>query len=510
MKRFIAAVVVFIAVLAVVMGRHSLRDVVAAGDGPPEVELASAAVIPSSGSEPVAAQPQGGGGCDADCYVFTYQGYLEKDGVPVNGTCDLAFSHYTAPTGGTANPPHTLTTSVREGLFTAEVNLGWGPANQGGWVETQARCPAGSGTFTTLSPRTRINGVPFAHALRNGDYAYVGATTDGGYVQLYGAQTGDTRLTGQSLSMKSSFGALNLGAYGFYLNGPNGTLNAALGNNLAFPRNEGSLQLFDASGNLKANLLVSPTSAGGVGGLGLYGPNGQPTILLTDRGPNRNLGFIGVNDISGQTRATMTLFDNGAGSLATFGPNGNANAALANSNAGPNHGWLGVYDPNGAVQASMYVDSSNNGVIFADIKNFRLANPLAPGTEIVYASLEGPEAGAYIRGTAKLVDGRATIIFPDHFRTVAAEEGMTVQVTPLSADSLGLAVVSKSLAGVEVRELQGGNGTYEFDYHVTAVRQGYESYEVIRPSSERDSPGIPDTTAVLAAGENGPAPGSEE
>ena len=57
---------------------------------------------------------------------------------------------------------------------------------------------------------------------------------------------------------------------------------------------------------------------------------------------------------------------------------------------------------------------------------------------------------------------------------------MTVQVTPLSADSLGLAVVEKGLDQIVVQELQHGSGTYAFDYHITAVRRGHERYEVIR------------------------------
>jgi len=63
---------------------------------------------------------------------------------------------------------------------------------------------------------------------------------------------------------------------------------------------------------------------------------------------------------------------------------------------------------------------------------------------------------------------------------------MTVQLTPLSADSLGLAVVRKSLHSIIVRELHSGRGHYDFDYLVTAVRKGFENYRVIRPSDETE------------------------
>jgi hypothetical protein len=83
-----------------------------------------------------------------------------------------------------------------------------------------------------------------------------------------------------------------------------------------------------------------------------------------------------------------------------------------------------------------------------------------------------------------LINGRAVITLPEHFTAVAVEATMTVQLTPRSADSLGLASVEKSLTGIVVRELFNGTGTYEFDYIVMAVRRGHENYEPIRPASD--------------------------
>ncbi|GAG30772.1 unnamed protein product, partial [marine sediment metagenome] len=106
------------------------------------------------------------------------------------------------------------------------------------------------------------------------------------------------------------------------------------------------------------------------------------------------------------------------------------------------------------------------------------------------------------RGTAHLVNGRATVTFPDHFTAVATSQGMTVQITPHSAESKGLAVVERSIKGFVVRELSSGTGTYDFDYTVMTVRQGHEDYRVIRPNTEAlpaeaveagDADGIADT-----------------
>lgn len=132
--------------------------------------------------------------------------------------------------------------------------------------------------------------------------------------------------------------------------------------------------------------------------------------------------------------------------------------------------------------------SSDGGVgeVYADRKNVRVPNPADATTDIWYCCPEGPDAAIYVRGTARLVAGAAHVILPEHFRLLAVETGMTVQVTPLSVDSKGLAITSKRLSGIEVRELAGGAGDYEFDWRVEAVRKGHEDYQVIRPWMRSD------------------------
>jgi hypothetical protein len=67
-------------------------------------------------------------------------------------------------------------------------------------------------------------------------------------------------------------------------------------------------------------------------------------------------------------------------------------------------------------------------------KNFVHPHPEDPNKEIVFVSLEGPEAGTYCRGTAKLTGGAARITLPDSFRLVTAAEGLTAQVTALGKE----------------------------------------------------------------------------
>ena len=49
---------------------------------------------------------------------------------------------------------------------------------------------------------------------------------------------------------------------------------------------------------------------------------------------------------------------------------------------------------------------------------------------------------------------------------------------------MGLAAIDVTADGVEVVELNGGSGTYSFDYVVHAVRKGYEDYQVYLSNEE--------------------------
>jgi hypothetical protein len=109
-----------------------------------------------------------------------------------------------------------------------------------------------------------------------------------------------------------------------------------------------------------------------------------------------------------------------------------------------------------------------------------MPHPERNDTDIWYASLEGPEAAAYERGVATLVNGEAFVPFSDHYRVVANAETMTVIVTPHSIDTYGLAVVSKTDNGFVVKELKGEKGNFSFDWEAKCVRKGWESWEVER------------------------------
>ncbi|MGD1890252.1 MAG: hypothetical protein ACFB15_06605 [Cyclobacteriaceae bacterium] len=156
-------------------------------------------------------------------------------------------------------------------------------------------------------------------------------------------------------------------------------------------------------------------------------------------------------------------------------------------NRGAVYIFNGEIDTSNPPAAGMEVMASGQSRIYAnrieaDSKAFVVDHPEDDTKQIAYISLEGPEAGMYSRGTAKLVDGKATIELPEHFRLMAVESSMTVVLTPLSGQSMGLAVTKKSVeAGILVEELMNGKGNYQFDWEVKSIRKGFENHQVVRP-----------------------------
>jgi hypothetical protein len=99
--------------------------------------------------------------------AFTYQGQLNQNGAPVNGSCDFIFSFYDAATGTGRISAQTLdAVNVSSGLFSVQLD----PNPVGGiftgadrWLEIATRCPAGSGAWSgALTPREQLTATPYS------------------------------------------------------------------------------------------------------------------------------------------------------------------------------------------------------------------------------------------------------------------------------------------------------------------------------------------------------------
>jgi len=107
-------------------------------------------------------------------------------------------------------------------------------------------------------------------------------------------------------------------------------------------------------------------------------------------------------------------------------------------------------------------------------------HPADSTKEIVYVSLEGGEAGTYIRGEAQLINGEVKIELPEHFSLVTAtDSGLTAQITPID-ECQGLRIVKVSHNSLVVKELNGGGSNARFYYLVNGIRKGYEGYNPIK------------------------------
>jgi hypothetical protein len=108
-------------------------------------------------------------------------------------------------------------------------------------------------------------------------------------------------------------------------------------------------------------------------------------------------------------------------------------------------------------------------------KHFVEPHPTDPKKDILYSSLEGREVGTYFRGTASIVNHEAVIVIPEDFRIVTAEEGLTVQVTPIGGYSQ-VYVESKDLNQIVIR----GSQDVPFDYMVNGVRRAFKNFEPVQ------------------------------
>ena len=158
---------------------------------------------------------------------------------------------------------------------------------------------------------------------------------------------------------------------------------------------------------------------------------------------------------------TDQMVDGGRGLF--YGPNGSINVNIGPHDFDSNLGRVDVSGSDGLSKCGLYIDANNGkGVVYADVVQNITNNPKNLNESIHYSGIQGPEAAAYVRGTATLENGESFVAFPEHFTIVANTQSMTVQITPNHFDTYGIAVVKKTKEGFYVKELKGGTGHFSF------------------------------------------------
>lgn len=231
------------------------------------------------------------------------------------------------------------------------------------------------------------------------------------------------------------------------------------------------------------------------GGIHLFDKFGKERINMTSLVSDQTQPYFSLSSAKTNREVIELLSTSSTGEMYIGNSNTNQlNVYAGYSSVGPNYPFLGIGDGAGGESAGMYLNTFGQGVVFGDVKSFRMDDPLESGQEIWYACVEGPEAGAYERGSGELINGEAFVSYSDHFKKVVNTQSVTVQLTPAFSDTYGIAVVEKNANGFRVKELKGGKGNFNFDWEVKAVRKGYENYEVYHKKetlrAKHDSKGI--------------------
>lgn len=243
--------------------------------------------------------------------AFTYQGQLQNNGGPANGTYNLQFLLYNNSAGGAAvaGPVVTYGVTVTNGLFTVPIDFGAGVWNGTAyWLEVDVETN-GAASFTILAPRQPLTPAPYAIfaesansaglsgtipnsslspdvALLDGTQTFTGANSFNQSLKLNGNDLSLENNPASGLGFRSSVAGLSpsggLGAflYGFDV-GYLGTVNP----------DEVSL-FWDFNGNVWVSNNLSTAS------LTLRGASSSGALSVSGNNLNVNAGFLVVDGLS--------------------------------------------------------------------------------------------------------------------------------------------------------------------------------------------------------------------
>jgi len=125
---------------------------------------------------------------------FSYRGYIEESGAPVDGFLDFEFEIFDGLASGNplASPLSVDIVGVEDGEFTVVLDFGDAPfTGERVWLEVRAR-PGGTSTpFTVLTPRQELRAVPYAtHAQFVGASAISSLEIQDGSIETSDLQAG--------------------------------------------------------------------------------------------------------------------------------------------------------------------------------------------------------------------------------------------------------------------------------------------------------------------------------
>jgi hypothetical protein len=115
----------------------------------------------------------------------------------------------------------------------------------------------------------------------------------------------------------------------------------------------------------------------------------------------------------------------------------------------------------------------NFASIQATIKNFDIEHPTKKNPwRLRYSSLEGPEAGVYLRGK---VEGENVISLPEYWKDLVDQDTITVSITPVSNyANYYVSYIGEDKIIIE----QEGGGIFNFHYVIMGERKDLDKIVV--------------------------------
>ncbi len=300
-----------------------------------------------------------------------------------------------------------------------------------------------------------------------GGYFYTGSNGDGDKYGVFGSASGNS--SGETAygvrgyaynSVGESYGVYGYGysgddyAYGGYFS----TGTSAAGINYGVYAESAETPLYAAlSTDAYDHYVTLATSY-----YGIYAVSGASDETFTRYGGRYYSYSQGIS-----YGVNASAFGYGASSV--YGLRGTADADASGATGSAYGAYLSAYSNSTAY--GLYVS--------AGTKNWVNPDPEDPDQSIVYATLEGGENGTYWRGTARLENGVAEVILPDHFRKATSPDYPVTVTLGALGDCNGIMVAEKSNERIVVKEFRGGTSNVEFDFMVMGKRLGYEEYQPI-------------------------------
>lgn len=402
-------------------------------------------------------------------------------------------------TSGTVTPM-SITSCASTAACTGGTNTSTGPGVAG--VSSLGKGVTGTTKFASTSST-------------NGQFGVYGqdSSTSGTFdIGVYGLSVRGIGVSGKSSSnygvrgtSTSNFGVVGQGSRGVYGTGPigvygTGTSRGVSGNVTA----TGATGVYGAS---PAYIAVYGTGAYGLYGIGTnYGVLGTTTNGYG--GYFSSSSFYGVRAASGSSTA---IYAGSSSGFAIEGHTGGHVGAYITNSLGNGADIEGSYIGLVArAPASGYpltlTDSSGNNVFFVtgngDVYYHGGLHTFAAtstGAQALAFSPQTTRAQIQDTGTGHLVNGHAMVMLDSTFaRTIDPRQTYQVFLTP-DGDTRGLYVASKTPSQFVVREVQGGHGTFSFDYQITAVAVGKAAQRMtmVQPNARLLPPPTRDTPAQV-------------